>query len=169
MRAVLFSSLILAAPAMAQDIDLAKVTADAAIAAEACLAATGDDYAARPACVGETYQACFAAATFQNTIAQTDCAAGELAYWKAELNAAYDALHAALTRQDAEENNGVDQAPALEAAQKAWLDWRSAECDYHASFFGAGSGSGPAQVFCDMDLTGKRAIDLQAQVAGASR
>lgn len=135
---------------------------------DSCLKAAADP-AAKYACVGLAAQACAAQPGHDNTIGMSACYGAELDLWKAQLNATYDKLFAVHQASDktVEGVGAAPQAPALEAAQKAWLGFRDAECTYQEGFFGGGSGAGPAAVLCELDLTGRRAIDLQASLLAA--
>lgn len=152
--------------------DTAPAGAEAAgfdpAAMNSCLEAAADP-AAKYACVGQAAQACTEASGNDSTIGMSACYGAELDLWKAQLNATYDKLNATHEASDKriEGVGATPQAPELEAAEKAWLAYRDAECSYQAGFFAGGSGAGPAQVLCEMTLTGQRAIDLNASLLAA--
>lgn len=164
-RFMILACLMMPVPALAQDGDGgAQVHA----AAEQCIR-SATDLEGRLACVGQPAAQCLEAAETPNTIARSICADAELTYWKSYLNRVYDASYAALAADDAEDPNGPRQAPAFEAAQKAWLGWRQAECTFAASQMRGGSGAGPVQIGCEMGLTGQRALQVEAELAGLTR
>lgn len=136
---------------------------------DSCVAAAADPQD-KYACVGSAAEACTLVPGHDNTIGMTDCFGAELDHWKAQLNATYDKLFA-IHQQSDKALEGVvgatPQAPVMEAAQKAWLAYRDAECAYQESFWAGGSGGGPAAVACEMTLTGHRAIDLNASLLAA--
>lgn len=164
-RFMILAYLMMPVPALAQDGDGA---AEVQSAAELCIK-SATDLGGRLACVGQPAAQCLEAAETPNTIAQSICADAELSYWKTYLNRVYDESYAALAAGDAEDPNGPRQAPAFEAAQKAWLGWRQAECTFAASQMRGGSGAGPAQIYCEMGLTGQRALKVEAELAGLAR
>ena len=162
-RFMILACLMMPVPAFAQE-----GTAEVQSAAEQCIK-SATDLEGRLTCVGQPSAQCVEAAETPNTIAQSICADAELSYWKTYLNRVYDESYAALAAGDAEDPNGPRQAPAFEAAQKAWLGWRQAECTFAASQMRGGSGAGPAQIFCEMGLTGQRALQVEAELAGLTR
>jgi uncharacterized protein YecT (DUF1311 family) len=162
-KVMILACLALPLPAMAQDAPADGASA-AVTAAETCTRAA-EDVAGRLACVGLARTQCIEAAETPNTIAQSECAAWELDYWKTSLNQSYDEFHAALTADDAE-GPSRSQAAAFEAAQKAWLAWREAECTFAASRMRGGSGAGPAEISCELYLTGQRAVEVEAELSG---
>ncbi len=54
----------------------------------------------------------------------------------------------------------AETAPALDAAQAAWKEYRDAHCDYVGSTFGGGSGTGIGIDSCKIELGRDRAQDL---------
>lgn len=136
---------------------------------QSCLDAAAEP-GPRYACIGTAAQACLEQPGNENTVGQSECLGAELDWWKSALNETYDTLYAQHQTTDAEIGGlpgAVAQAPLLEAGQKAWLAYRDAECAYQQAFFAGGSAGGPAAAGCEMDLTGRRAIDLMASVAAA--
>lgn len=153
----------LAGPALAQDAPAPAVkTAIDPAAIDTCLtdASTPE---AKYACVGRAADSCVEAAGTPSTMVQSECGASALEAWKTRLNQNYDALVAAYAATDPEAEKmpgGAAQAPLLEASQKAWLAWRDAQCTYVESFMQGGSGAGPLRLFCELELTGRRAVEL---------
>ena len=152
---------MLAAPAVAQALDTAAM--------ESCLKAAAEP-AAKYACIGRAAAACEEKPGGDTTAGMGDCLGAERDWWKARLTDTYDRLEAVHKESDATVADLPEvppQAPALEAAQKAWLAWREAECAYQQGFFAGGSAAGPAALSCEMTLTAQRAIDLGASLLQA--
>lgn len=77
----------------------------------------------------------------------------DLAGSKTRLNAAYGVLAKKI---------GPDALPLLEKAQKAWLGFRNAHCDYQADLVGSGSMASSERVACTATLNLRRAEELEA-------
>lgn len=158
------TALILGTPALAEEAPALDTAA-----MQSCL-----DAAAEPvgkyACIGMASDACQQVPGHDSTAGMTECLGAERGWWDARLNETYDKLMASHRDTD-KATEGVagaqPQAPALRAAERAWLAYRDAECAYQQGFFAGGSGAGPAVLLCEMDLTGRRAIDLRASLLAA--
>lgn len=87
----------------------------------------------------------------------TACAAEELARADTRLNERYQQL----LRELAPEPNRVE---ALREAQRAWIRFRDAECDYEASAFEGGSMQPMVDALCVAQLTQDRADDFQRMI-----
>ena len=156
----LFLLILLALPAMAQD-----VAFDTA-ATEACLATD----APAESCIGLAADACRRDTDGgDTTVGMGACLAAEVAYWDASLNAAYDALRVRTRAIDAESlDYGFEvpsQAEALQAMQRAWIPFRDAACDYERSKWGGGTGQGPAGAACLLRQTARQALALEDDLA----
>ncbi len=104
----------------------------------------------------------------ETTVGMGFCLSQEWGWWDARLNAAYGALMARHSANDAQsKTDGFEAppvAPALRDMQRAWIAWRDASCDYERVQWSGGSGGGPATVACLMRLTGEQALALEAQI-----
>lgn len=152
--------LLVAAPAMAQDVPFAPTPV------EACLAAA-EDLPGREACVGRAAEACIESPAGSSNAGIGACFGREADWWQARLDTAYGALAAIEAAASADLAAMGSAAPstadALAAMQQAWLAWRVAACDYEVSQWGGGSGGGPAGEQCRMAMTGRQAIALEAR------
>lgn len=146
--------LLLASPALAQEpvYDPALVPA--------CLERAGGDQVARRACIGVGAGACMTAEVGATTVGMVSCLQAETAQWDERLNAAYAALKADEEQTDQETDGAA--APALVKAQRAWLAWRDAACDYEAARWQGGSIGGPVASDCFMQLTAQQALRLES-------
>lgn len=81
------------------------------------------------------------------------CAADEWAVADSILNDTYQAVIRII------EPERVD---ALREAQRAWVRFRDAECEFQASQFGGGSIAPMIELLCRADLTRKRIADFDA-------
>lgn len=79
----------------------------------------------------------------------------DIAGSKKRLNAAYGALAKQV---------GPDTLPLLEKAQRAWLSYRNAECDYQSEPLGGASMISSARIACTADMNNKRAAKLEEAV-----
>lgn len=79
----------------------------------------------------------------------------DIAGSKKRLNAAYGALARKI---------GPDTLPLLEKAQKAWLSYRNAQCDYMAEPLVGLSMISSARIACTADMNNKRAAELEEAV-----
>ena len=84
----------------------------------------------------------------------TDCSREIYNAADAELNRAYDALHAKLT---------PDEQVALRSAQRAWLQFRDLECAFVASKFAGGSAEPMEHYGCLAQLSEQRSVQLQKE------
>lgn len=131
---------------------------------EACL--VGAENSARMQCVGKGAKSCMNSTTDGGTTyGMTLCLSEEHDYWDARLNAAYSALRTVNTTADAEMkeigSTAPEQAPALQKMQRAWIAYRDASCKYERSWWGGGTGAGPAGVDCVLKLTAQQALYLE--------
>jgi uncharacterized protein YecT (DUF1311 family) len=158
--AALALGLAIAAPAAAQS------PADRHMAGvPRCFAAAATAEAAR-ACVGTGSAACMQAGPDgQTTSGMVECLASEAGAWDRLLNAEY-----ALTRDwaraldDADRPYGAESArrvDSLRTAQRAWIAFRDAECDFAGSLHGSGSLGRILGADCFLQMTATRTIDLR--------
>lgn len=137
-------------------------------ATTACLAAAGDA-GAREGCIGRAAEGCMATPDGSTTVGMGFCLDAERGFWDGRLNAAYGGLMALEKATEAELGALGSAAPspaaALREMQRAWIGYRDAACAYEASQWGGGSGAGPAAVACAMELTGRQALALEAELA----
>lgn len=150
-------STMLAAPVAAQDVPF-----DADIV-RTCLS-TDEPFD----CVGLAAYTCEAKSA--SNVGYGLCLGLELEVWDSELNRVYGALIGLTEANDAEMKelgSAVPPAtPILRSAQRAWIAWRDAQCDYARSIFGGGTGGGPAATDCLMHLTAEQALRLDVDHAG---
>lgn len=85
------------------------------------------------------------------TVAMLDCIGGELERQDARLNAAYRALSARLD---------ATRKPQLTAAQRLWIQYRDANCRFHADPEG-GTLAGVMANECVLRETAERAAELE--------
>ncbi|MCV2880674.1 lysozyme inhibitor LprI family protein [Actibacterium sp. XHP0104] len=135
---------------------------------QACLAGLPEG-AAPDACIGVSANACIEATPDgYTTVGMGICHGQELGYWDTRLNAAYGQLRDRHQAADAELDQlgsaAPRRAPALQEMQRAWIAYRDATCDYERSYWGGGTGGGPATVACHMRLTAGQALYLETEL-----
>lgn len=150
--------LLLGSPAAAQDL----VYSDEAT--RACLV-SAPDAIAQEACIGASARACMRATPFGgSTAGSSGCLDKERAYLDGLLNAYYQtAINRARQMDGGSGARAQDPASvegALRAMQRAWIVFRDTSCDFEASQWGGGTGTGPAFLGCLMEMTGKQALKL---------
>lgn len=98
-----------------------------------------------------------------------DCAVERHDQADKALNAAYSAVMTALREREAKGYSGEDwrgSAEALREAQRAWIKYRDANCDWVGSFFGEASLDGPRVVLgCKTELTSARTKEIKSTMA----
>lgn len=87
------------------------------------------------------------------TMDMIDCMSDEHQRWDARLNAAYKAANAA----------SPERQKALQAAQRAWIKFRDANCEYYYDPDG-GSAARIAANSCMLTMTAERATELMRLV-----
>ena len=141
-------------------------------ATEACLMGAAD-VPAKEACIGMAAGVCIDTPDGYTTVGMGFCLGYERDWWDARLNAAYGKLMAqekATMKDMADFGAHVpDTVAALRDMQRAWIGWRDASCAYEASTWGGGTGGGPANAGCVMDLTGRQALALEARLEDGNR
>ncbi len=102
------------------------------------------------------YDKCLASPAGQSTMGMIDCTGAELQIQDARLNAAYRKTMASLN---------VRQKTKLQAAQRAWVPFRDAECaSYEDEDWGTISRINASA--CVLRMTVQRTIDLEAYPPG---
>ncbi|MEO0362201.1 MAG: lysozyme inhibitor LprI family protein [Pseudomonadota bacterium] len=144
-RAALLAFAILAAPASA------GATGSIVERLDACLGAVGAPGAHPEQCMGLHAEPCMERAEGQTTYGMVTCLSEETAAWDEILNREYKALVAALD---------TAQTEALREAQRAWLDFRDADCAFPHVFV-EGSLARPWGADCVMQHTARRAVELR--------
>lgn len=154
LAAAALAALLAAAPALADGLALPDTGPDIAHL-DRCMAGAEEPRT----CIGTVFSDCVATAPEpDNSVVgwkETDihCGARELAAWDAILNRDYRLLIERV-------GNFHDQAPeALRNAQRAWIDYRDAEC-YWPSVFLRGNDLHHNDVQCPLRQTAERAIEL---------
>ena len=111
-------------------------------------------------CIGIAAGACMG--TDETTVGMGYCLEQEWMYWDDQLNAVYKAAkaEAAATDRDMAPPLNV-QEQSLKEMQRAWIAFRDARCNWEATLWMGGTGSGPAQLACLMQETGRQALTLQ--------
>lgn len=151
-----------AAPALAQDITFTSADAELMVA---CTDATleslhADDAQSASAaplrdCIGAASGPCMETDEGMTTIGMSECLARETDWWDSQLNVDYAALREVLDE---------DSAEALQTAQRAWIDWRDAKCEFEYTYWADGTIRSIYYGSCVLDLTAERAIDLKTYV-----
>lgn len=160
---VFLMTLVLAMPVHAQSVEYDNG------ATETCLDSGTD---ARN-CVGESANACMGTPGGSSTPGMGYCFSQELGFWDDRLNAAYGALMQIERRLDADVTtlggNIPARASALRDMQLAWITYRDAACVYEYAQWGGGSGGGPANAACLMQITAAQAIELERRLEDHQR
>ncbi len=160
MRAILVLLICLAPPAAAQDVIFEPGVT------ESCL----DTGKPLMTCVGAAADHCMEVSPGgSSTVGMGFCLEQEWLYWDGRLNDAY-AVATKLARQTDAEMKDLgatvpSQEEALRAMQRAWIPFRDRKCDYVRSFWGGGTGGGPASIACLMRETARQSEFLGLQGA----
>lgn len=132
---------------------------------ESCLtiAASPED---RRACIGVAAALCMAETPGgDSTVGMGGCLSAELDYWDLRLNSSYRLLRSRTKALDEQmKADGLQQpsmAAALLDAQRAWIPYRDATCNFEMSQWGTGTGRGPALLSCLMRLTAEQTLYLE--------
>lgn len=150
--------LVCAAPAFAQEVVFSPD------ATQSCLERDG----AFEVCIGASADLCMEQSPGgSSTVGMGACLWAEYAYWDDRLNAVYSTVMQSKKAMDAElkdlGSSAPQQAPALREMQRAWVGFRDALCEYERSWWGGGTGGGPATAACLMRATAQQALYLEAQ------
>lgn len=131
-----------------------------------CLDAA-EDASDAETCIGQGRAICMDADPAQNqtTIGMMFCALAEAESWDRVLNETYTQLIEGMRRVDAQEAENFPQfanrADSLQAAQRAWIVLRDADCTLEYAIWGAGSMRQIAGADCQMRRTAERTIYLR--------
>jgi uncharacterized protein YecT (DUF1311 family) len=115
------------------------------------------------ACVGLAANSCMESSPGgYSTNGMSICTELELDWWDERLNRNYQLMRERARAFDADT---ADYAPpqeeALKEMQRAWIPFRDAKCEFVATEWGAGTGAGPATIWCLMDETARQALYLE--------
>ncbi len=141
-------ALPLTGPALAQD---TTFTPEDAKALSACTEQAED----QSACIGTASDTCMENDQGSTTIGISACLARETDWWDTRLNNAYSGL--ADTLDD-------ESFAALKKAQHAWIAWRDSACEFEYTYWREGTIRSSFYGSCMLDLTARRAIDLQGYI-----
>lgn len=156
-RAAAAAICLIAAPAAAQDgFDWRPHLDDLRACLAVCDAADPDCDQGCGDLVRAACDASLDAQTRDTTYGMSMCAAASTQAWDVVLNDEWRDLMAATKAYD---EGG--QADALLAAQRAWIAWRDAECDWEAARWGGGTMRSIAYASCHEGATISRTIDLR--------
>lgn len=125
---------------------------------EVCLNRTADaDRADQQTCIGEYSRACMThRPDGETTQGMVRCSIEERDAWDVTLNASHIGL-----RQRYE---GTSAAEGLRDAQRAWIDFRDADCAAEAAVFEGGTIAQIIHASCQMDHTAQRALVLRGRL-----
>jgi len=149
--------LALAMPAFGQDAP--SFTPDDETAMQQCfeaardIAANGDDTAgtSQADCIAVASNACQGEPGGSSTPGITDCNNREASWWDAQLNFYYEELKAKLE---------PDVFDSLKTAQRAWLAYREATCNFSYELWRDGTIRSVAYSSCMLEETARRSIAL---------
>jgi len=119
------------------------------------------------ACIGRAAQACMEETEGgYSTPGMAGCLDAERDFWDGILNNAYGELRSRAREIDAEEPiEGFPPRPsdteALRDMQRAWIAYRDATCRYEELQWWGGTGATGANIGCQMQMTGERALALR--------
>lgn len=116
-----------------------------------------------PPCIGAATARCIDRTPGGNsTIGMTSCTVSETAIWDEFLNSTYQDLRAQMREMDVDDVAGAEsRADALRDAQRAWIAFRDAECDFNWAMFQEGTIRSNVYAACVQDLTARRALELR--------
>lgn len=117
-----------------------------------------------PACIGVATNRCIDATPNGSTTAgMVSCTASETAIWDEFLNQTYQDLRAQMREMDASDYVGdmPRAADALRDAQRAWIAFRDAECNFEWAMFQEGSMRSLVASSCIQEHTARRALELR--------
>ncbi len=110
-------------------------------------------------CIGVASAACQEEPDGQTTMGMASCTMRETAWWDEMLNHNYTTLQNTL---DAE------TFAALRTAQRAWMDFRDAECDFQYTYWQEGTIRSLYASSCQLQMTAERALALDAVIEWTS-
>lgn len=133
-----------------------ELTADDEINMQQCIEAVhsyqrdGENISMRE-CIGAASRVCMEAPEGQTTIGMAECTMRENKWWDNYLNFLYQDLKGMLTEE---------QFTALRDAQRKWIAYRDAKCDFEYEFWKEGTIRSTFYTSCVLETTASRAIDL---------
>lgn len=148
-------ALLLAPPALAQELGFDPAPA------QACMAASRHQTDA--SCIGDAARACMdASGEGETTVVVNGCLSFEAAWWDARLNEEYGALMPLEARMDSTMGPPpvLSGADALREMQRAWVAYRDARCAWEATAYSGGTGAGPAFNGCTLAETARQTLLL---------
>ena len=135
-------------------------------ATETCLAKAAS-VAEAEACAGAAAEMCMTTMPGgTSTVGMSNCLHYEAQYWEQRLETAYQAVLAGARVWDAQRDDMGAHVPSrvapLEEMHVAFAALRQARCAYERALWGGGSGGGPAWVSCELKMTARQALYLEA-------
>ena len=117
-------------------------------------------------CIGRSAMTCTeATGDGSTTVGMGYCWEQELNDWDTHLNKVYQYALGLARDRDNEMRDVGSSVPSLETtlrdAQRAWITWRDATCDFEMAQWGGGTGGGPALLACLTRVTGEQALYLE--------
>lgn len=116
-------------------------------------------------CIGASAGVCMETTEGTTTVGMGFCIGLELGFWDEKLNMAYADLRSVersvVDTVPAGGPSVPDSAKALRDMQRAWMGYRDAACFYEYSTWGGGTGGGPANAACLLDLTARQSLVLE--------
>ncbi len=160
MKEVLIALILLPTPGIAaeQVFEITEVTD--------CLEASAEN---PRSCIGKASSYCSENSIGgETTVGMVGCLDKELAFWDDLLNVTYKSLidKSQVIDREAKEYGwtATPQVPALRKAQRAWIAFRDASCEYEYATWGGGTGGNPAYLSCMMTLTAEQALQLKTRL-----
>lgn len=105
-----------------------------------------------PDCIGAASDICMGTPEGGTTIGMSQCMARERIWWDEQLNTHYSALRESLDEES---------FTALREAQRKWIDFRDETCAFEYTFWREGTIRSIFYGSCMLDITARRAIDLE--------
>ncbi len=136
---------------------------------ETCLG-EADDPPEQRACIGTVAGPCLAASPAGDTVAGViACAESEAVVWAALLDEAYEGLVLAsrgVAEIDIEAGLPVGhREETLQAAQRAWIAFRDADCAHAVAAYGATGAGRSVAAWCRLGHDAERALALRARLS----
>ncbi|MBP7000995.1 lysozyme inhibitor LprI family protein [Amaricoccus sp.] len=154
---------VLAGPAAAQGAAAAPDPAAMAAAAEACVVEANRDPAAERACVGQGAAACLDAAAEATPEVAASCTAAEAEGWRMLAASTAGALVAMAEGLGVGGEGQGGQAALVARAQRAWAEFRDADCAQLAALAEPGAAQDGVVAECRLDRSAERALALLAR------
>lgn len=103
-------------------------------------------------CIGAASRVCMDEPGGSSTVGMSECTMRENAWWDQHLNFLY---------QDLKDNLTSEQFTKLRDAQRAWIKFRDADCDFNYEYWKEGTIRSTFYTSCVLDKTASRAIELE--------